>query len=73
VNLTAVSGLISWLGICVTYIRFHAGLRAQEIDRTKLPFSSRLQPFAAWYGAIGCFFICFVSETVWKLTKKANG
>ena len=59
-----MAGLLSWFCICVTYIRFYAGLKVQRMDRTKLPYYSRLQPFAAWYGAVFCFLICFVSSTV---------
>ena len=59
-NMTSVAGLLTWFGICYTYLRFYAGMKAQGIDRKTLPFSSRMQPFAAWYGAIGCVFICLV-------------
>ena len=61
---SAVSGLSSWFGISVTYIRFHRGLKAQGIDRKTLPFMSSLQPFAAWYAAIGCFLVILVSTTL---------
>ncbi|TFY78490.1 hypothetical protein EWM64_g5522 [Hericium alpestre] len=60
-NMTSVAGLMTWFGIAVTYIRFYAGCKAQGIDRTKLPYSSGLQPYAAWYAAIACFVICFFS------------
>jgi amino acid transporter len=60
-NMTSVAGLLTWFGISFTYIRFHAGMKAQGIDRKTLPFSSRLQPFAAWYAAISCLFICLFS------------
>lgn len=59
-NMTSVAGLMTWFGICVTYIRFYAGLKVQGIDRTTLPFYTRLQPYAAWYGAISTFIICLV-------------
>jgi amino acid transporter len=59
-NMTAVAGLMTWFGIAVTYIRFYAGTKAQGIDRSRLPYSSKLQPFAAWYAAISCLLICFV-------------
>jgi amino acid permease len=59
-NMTAVAGLITWFGICVTYIRFHKGYTAQGLDRSKLPYASVLQPYAAWYGAITCLFISLV-------------
>lgn len=61
VNMTAVSGLMAWFGIAVTYIRFHKGLKAQGIDRSALPYASRFAPFAAWYAAISCLVVCFVS------------
>jgi len=35
-------------------------MKAQGLDRSKLPYASNLQPYAAWYAAISCFFICLV-------------
>jgi hypothetical protein len=52
---------MTWFGICVTYIRFRAGFVKQGIDRAALPYASKLQPFAAYYGAAGCLIICLVS------------
>lgn len=59
-NMTSVAGLMTWFGIAITYIRFYGGMKAQGIDRRTLPFYTRVQPFAAWYGAIGTFVICLV-------------
>jgi hypothetical protein len=59
-NMTSVAGLLTWFGISVTYIRFYTGMKVQGIDRTKLPFASRLQPYAAWYATISCLIICVV-------------
>jgi amino acid transporter len=59
-NMTSVAGLMTWFGISCTYIRFYAGTQAQGIDRKSLPFSSSLQPYAAWYAAISCLLICIV-------------
>jgi len=61
-NMTAVTGLMTWFGICVTYLRFYKGFAAQGLDRSNLPYASNLQPFAAWYGVIACPCICFVRE-----------
>lgn len=61
VNMTAVSGLMAWFGIGVTYLRFYKGLKAQGIDRCSLPYSSKLQPYAAWYALITCILISMVS------------
>jgi len=53
--------LITWFGICVTYIRFYKGFKAQGLDRSTLPFASKLNPYAAYYGAFWTLFICFFS------------
>lgn len=60
-NMTAVAGLLTWFGICLTYIRFYGGMKAQGIDRTTLPYYSKLQPYAAWYAMLSTLFVCFVS------------
>jgi|SRR5882762_611821 len=52
---------MTWFGICVTYIRFYQGFKHQGFDRSKLPYASKLQPYAAYYGAIASWLICFVS------------
>ncbi|KAL0566004.1 hypothetical protein V5O48_016009 [Marasmius crinis-equi] len=66
----SVAGLMTWFAISVTYLRFYAGLKAQGYDRTKLPFYSRLQPYAAWYSTGLTMFICILSG--WKVFLKGN-
>jgi len=61
-NLTAIAGLMTWFGISVTYIRFYKGMRAQGIDRRTLPYWTRLQPYAAWWGICSTLTICFVCQ-----------
>ncbi|TFK64955.1 amino acid permease [Pluteus cervinus] len=60
-NMTAIAGLMTWFGISFTYIRFYKGLKAQGIDRSKLPFASKLQPYAAYYAGSFCLLISFFS------------
>lgn len=60
-NMTAVAGLMTWFGISLTYIRFHKGFKAQGLDRSVLPYSSKLNPYAAYYAVVACPVICFVS------------
>jgi amino acid transporter len=69
-NMTSIAGLITWFGICFTYIRFYKGLKAQGYDRSKFPFASKLQPYAAYYGAFSCLLICFFSG--WAVFLKGN-
>ncbi|PBK95566.1 amino acid permease [Armillaria gallica] len=70
VNMTSVAGLLTWLGICITYIRFYSGLKAQGYDRSKLPFTAKFQPIPAWYGLIASFIICFFSG--WSVFLKGH-
>lgn len=52
---------MTWFGISFTYLRFYAGMKAQGLDRKKLPYSSKLQPYAAWYAAIATIVVSFFS------------
>ncbi|KAK0714569.1 putative carnitine transport protein [Lasiosphaeris hirsuta] len=61
VNLVTASQLINYSVICVTYLRFHAALRAQGVSRDALPYRAMLQPYAGWYGLVGCVIMTFVS------------
>lgn len=49
----AVSTLLVWCSICVTYLRFYYGLRANGIPRDSIPWKAPFQPFLA------IFAICF--------------
>jgi len=60
-NMTSIAGLMTWFGICLTYIRFYKGFKLQGYNRADLPYASRLQPYAAWYGLCSCFIVCFFS------------
>ncbi len=59
--MTSIAGLMTWFGINFTYWRFYQGMKTQGFDRSKLPFTSNLQPFAAWYAMIWILTVCFVS------------
>jgi amino acid transporter len=53
-SLTAVSGLITWISVCVAYIKFYGALAAQGIDRSSsdFPLKSPWQPYLAWFSLI---------------------
>ena len=61
-QMTSIAGLLTWFGISVTYLRFYKGMKAQGIDRTKLPYYSEYQPFAAWYAVCAISVIMLVSH-----------
>jgi yeast amino acid transporter len=56
-NLSSVSTLIVWGSICVTYLRFYAGIRYHGIDRNGFRFRSRMQPFLAYFAIIFCSLV----------------
>ena len=60
----AIAGLSNWFGIAITYLRYYKGVKAQGVDRKKMPFASRLNPYAAWWAAIACPTICLVIITI---------
>jgi len=47
-NLTTIASLFTWCSICLAYVRFHAALKAQGVDRNTLVFKSPFQPYLAW-------------------------
>jgi len=57
-NLTTVAQLITWVCICISYLRFKAALEAQNVDRNTLVFKSFGQPFTAWFAI--CFFMVII-------------
>ncbi|RSH92088.1 hypothetical protein EHS25_008500 [Saitozyma podzolica] len=60
-NLSTVAGLLAWMTLCICFIRFYAGCKAQGLDRNTLPYKGRFQPYAAWVGAIGSLIITVFS------------
>lgn len=60
-NLSTVAGLLAWMTLCICYIRFYHACKAQGIDRDHLPMKGRLQPVAAYVGAIGSAIITIFS------------
>ncbi|KAI1126948.1 amino acid permease [Nemania abortiva] len=58
-NLSAVSTLVNWSALCVTYLRFHAGLRHHGIPRAALPYQAPLQPFLAYFALCFCVVVAF--------------
>ncbi|KAH7890310.1 amino acid permease [Phlebopus sp. FC_14] len=69
-SMTATCGLTTWFGIGITYLRFYKGLRAQGIDRSKLPYTSRLQPYAAWWAVCASAVTMFFSA--WEVFLRGN-
>lgn len=46
-KLVAIAVLFTWISVSVTYIKFHAALKTQGIDRNTLVFKSKFQAYTA--------------------------
>jgi len=57
VNITSITGLITWDIILITYVRFYHGLKYHGIDRDTLPYKAPWQPYASYFGI---FFISII-------------
>ncbi|KAI9665611.1 MAG: hypothetical protein M1829_005691 [Trizodia sp. TS-e1964] len=60
-HLTTIANLFTWVSICIAYIRFHAALKAQGVDRNTLVLKSPFQPYLAWIALIFFSFIILFS------------
>lgn len=60
VNLVTASQLINFSVMAFTFIKWKKACEVQGLDRNTLPFTSRLQPFQAWYALIATFIMTFL-------------
>lgn len=56
-NMSSVTGLLTWVGILITYLRFDAGVKAQNINRDQFPYKSSLRSAGAIYSLVMCCLI----------------
>jgi len=48
-NMSSVTGMINWMGICITAIRFRKGIKRQGLGVDILPYRSPLMPWAGYW------------------------
>ncbi|OBT47835.1 hypothetical protein VE00_01518 [Pseudogymnoascus sp. WSF 3629] len=60
-DLVASAQLITWMIICITYLRFYYSLKKQGISRKELPWAAPFQPYAAWMSLTGFAMIFLTS------------
>jgi len=59
VDITSITGLITWDIILITYVRFYQGLAYHGISRDKLPYKAPFQPYASYFGIFCINLIIF--------------
>lgn len=48
-TLTRTSGIIDYIIVSITYLRFYYACKAQGLDRKTLPYTGWFQPYGAWF------------------------
>jgi amino acid transporter len=59
-NISAISGLLTWWTILISYLRFYYGLKKQGLSRDSHPYRAPWQPWLSWYGLIWFTLILFL-------------
>ncbi|KAF1808844.1 hypothetical protein P152DRAFT_517199 [Eremomyces bilateralis CBS 781.70] len=59
VSLITAGGIINFIVICSTYLKFYYATKAQNFDRSKLPYTGYLQPWCGWIGLCWMIFVVF--------------
>lgn len=49
-NLSAITGILTWWAILLSYLRFYYGLKKQGLSRDDHPYKAPFQPYLSWYG-----------------------
>ncbi|KAF9559882.1 amino acid permease [Agrocybe pediades] len=49
VSLVTTAGIVSWVVLCLTYLRFFKAMEIQGISREELPYRSPFQPYITYY------------------------
>lgn len=59
-NITAVAGLIAWVNISFSHIRFMRALKYHNMSREDLPFKASAMPYQAYYAFVLSLVLVFV-------------
>lgn len=55
INLLTSGGLVNYIIMCITYLRFYKACKAQNVDRKTLPYCGWFQPYGTWIAL--CFLV----------------
>ncbi|WVQ82120.1 hypothetical protein IAT38_004248 [Cryptococcus sp. DSM 104549] len=69
-NLSAITGIITWWAILLSYLRFYYGLKKQGISRDNFPYKAPLQPYLSWFGFV--FFTLVILFSGFPVFLKGN-
>jgi len=58
VNISSITGLITWWVILLSYIRFFHGAKYHGVNRDEFPYKAPFQPYLSYFGI---FFITVIT------------
>lgn len=59
VSLVTVFGTLNWISVLVSHVRFVQGMKAQGIDRSRMPYRGPLQPYGSYFALIVTMLVVF--------------
>ncbi|SCU92965.1 LADA_0G00606g1_1 [Lachancea dasiensis] len=62
VNVVSIFGLLSWISILITYIRFEKAVRVQFGDKSALSYTAPMQPWSAYVCLGFCILIGLIKN-----------
>ncbi|SCU97581.1 LANO_0E16380g1_1 [Lachancea nothofagi CBS 11611] len=62
VNVVSIFGLLSWISILITYIRFEKAVRVQFGDKSSLSYTAAMQPWSAYVCLGFCILIGLIKN-----------
>ena len=66
-NATGLTGFITWLGICVSHIRFRRAFKVQGLDVNRLKFKAKLYPVGTWIALAICVLV-ILGQSYWAVS-----
>ncbi|KAK5961777.1 dicarboxylic amino acid permease PWA37_001150 [Arxiozyma heterogenica] len=62
VNVVSICGVLTWITVLITYIRFDKAVRAQGIDKSTFAYVAPLQPYGAYFALFFCCLIALIKN-----------
>jgi amino acid transporter len=60
-NISTITGVVAWIIILLTYLRFYYGMKRQGIDRNTLPYKAPWQPYATWVSLVFLMLVALLN------------
>lgn len=62
VNVVSIVGILTWISILITFLRFYKACKKQNVNRKTFSYRSPIQPYGAWFSLIFCCLIALIKN-----------